>query len=114
MQEIKAMTDDPVIAFSARDGSGLDELTETIRDMFFTGALGDADQIMITSLRHKQALIDADKSLEMVLESIETGQPEDFFSIDLTAAYEALGSIIGEQVGDEIIDEIFSRFCMGK
>ena len=50
----------------------------------------------------------------MVLESIETGQPEDFFSIDLTAAYEALGSIIGEQVGDEIIDEIFSRFCMGK
>lgn len=114
MQEIKAMTDAPVIAFSARDGSGLDELTETIRDMFFTGALGDADQIMITSLRHKQALTDASRSLEMVLESIETGQPEDFFSIDMTAAYEALGSIIGEQVGDEIIDEIFSRFCMGK
>ena len=29
-------------------------------------------------------------------------------------AYEALGSITGEEVGDDLINEIFSRFCMGK
>ncbi len=114
ISEITSLTDAPVIAFSARDGSGLDELTQTIRSMFFAGELGSADQVMITSIRHRQALTEAEASLKMVLDGIEYGQSEDLISIDLTAAYEALGSIIGEQVGDEIIDEIFSRFCMGK
>ncbi len=40
--------------------------------------------------------------------------PEDFYSIDLTAAYESLGLIIGEQVDDDVIEEIFEKFCMGK
>ena len=113
-QEIKKLTDSPVIIFSAQKGSGLDELSEEIKAMFFGGELGDPNQIIVTSVRHKQALSSARKSLDMVLASIEEGQPEDFFSIDLTAAYESLGTITGEQVGDEIIDEIFSRFCMGK
>ena len=40
--------------------------------------------------------------------------PEDFYSIDLTDAYEELGKIIGEAVEDDVVNEIFSRFCMGK
>ncbi len=113
-EDIAALTGAPVITFSAHDGRGLDELSDTIKDMFFKGSIGSTDQVIITSLRHKQALIEAGDSLDMVICSIEDGQPEDFFSIDLTAAYEALGAITGEQIGDEIIDEIFSRFCMGK
>lgn len=113
-EDIAALTDAPVITFSAHDGRGLDELSDTIKDMFFRGSIGSTDQVIITSLRHKQALTEAVNSLNMVICSIEEGQPEDFFSIDLTAAYEALGAITGEQIGDEIIDEIFSRFCMGK
>lgn len=113
-EDIAALTDAPVITFSAHDGRGLDELSDTIKDMFFRGSIGSTDQVIITSLRHKQALTEAGNSLNMVICSIEEGQPEDFFSIDLTAAYEALGAITGEQIGDEIIDEIFSRFCMGK
>ena len=113
-EDIAALTDAPVITFSAHDGRGLDELSDTIKDMFFRGSIGNTDQVIITSLRHKQALTEAGNSLNMVICSIEEGQPEDFFSIDLTAAYEALGAITGEQIGDEIIDEIFSRFCMGK
>ena len=112
--EIRQLTSSPVITFSAQNGDGLDDLAETVRAMFFRGELGDGDQVIVTSVRHKQALTEAEKSLEMVLSSIYDDQPEDFFSIDLTAAYEALGTITGEQVGDEIIDEIFSRFCMGK
>ena len=40
--------------------------------------------------------------------------PEDFFSIDLMNAYEALGRIIGESVGEDLVNEIFSKFCTGK
>ena len=40
--------------------------------------------------------------------------PEDFYSIDLMNAYEALGRIMGESVGEDLVNEIFSKFCMGK
>ena len=46
--------------------------------------------------------------------SIENGMPEDFYSIDLMAAYESLGSITGETAGEDLVNEIFSKFCMGK
>ena len=42
------------------------------------------------------------------------GMPEDFFSIDLMDAYEALGRITGETVGEDVIDRIFEKFCTGK
>ena len=49
-----------------------------------------------------------------VKESISLGMPEDFFSIDLMNAYEALGRIVGESVGEDLVNEIFSKFCTGK
>ena len=52
--------------------------------------------------------------MKKVVESINAGMPEDFYSIDLMDAYEALGSITGESVGEDLINEIFSKFCMGK
>ena len=58
--------------------------------------------------------MDTAESLKKVLESIELGLPEDFYSIDLMSAYESLGNIIGESVGEDLINEIFGRFCMGK
>ena len=70
--------------------------------------------IYITNVRHKTAIQEALSSLSMVLQSIEDGMPEDFFSIDLMNAYEVLGSIIGESVGEDLINTIFSDFCMGK
>ena len=65
-------------------------------------------------MRHKAALEEAKRSLEMVENSIEMQMPEDFFSIDLMNAYEVLGSIIGESVGEDLVNEIFSKFCTGK
>ena len=50
----------------------------------------------------------------MVLGSIESGMPEDFYSIDLTDAYEHLGYILGESMGEDLVNKIFSEFCMGK
>ena len=112
--EIKKYTKHIIINISALDGSGIDTLTNEIKNMFYMGAIDFNNQIYITSVRHKRALEDARAALCMVEGSIESGMPEDFFSIDLMRAYEALGIITGESVDDEIIDEIFSKFCMGK
>ena len=85
-----------------------------IKEMFFHGEISFNDEVYITNLRHKEALIDAKKSLMMVKQSIEDEMPEDFLSIDLMSAYASLGTIIGEEVGEDLVNEIFSKFCMGK
>lgn len=103
-----------IIPVSAKEGTGMVELEDTIGQMFFHGDILYNNEVIITNVRQKYALLEAAKSLGMVKESILAGMPEDFYSIDLMNAYEELGSIIGEAVGEDLVNEIFSKFCMGK
>lgn len=114
MEELKKKTDHPVIPISAKEETGIAQLADTIKTMFFTGKITFNDEVYITNARHKEALEEAAESLFMVMRSIEDGMPEDFFSIDLMAAYGSLGKITGEEVGEDLVNEIFSKFCMGK
>ena len=111
---LEARTDMPVIAISARQEQGVEILEEQIKSMFFAGELSFNDEVYITNVRHKTALEEAYQSLTMVEKSIAMEMPEDFFSIDLMNAYEALGRIVGESVGEDLVNEIFSKFCTGK
>ncbi len=104
----------PVIEISAKEEKGIDEFEQLLKEMFFQGNIHFNDEVYITNARHKAAISDALESLSMVLQSIEDGMPEDFFSIDLMNAYEVLGTIIGESVDEDLINTIFSDFCMGK
>lgn len=103
-----------IIKTSIKENFGMDLLEDSIKKMFFKGDISFNDEIFITSLRHKEALSDAYKALNMVKESIKNEMPEDFYSIDLMSAYASLGMIIGEEVGEDLVNEIFSKFCMGK
>ena len=109
IQILRTSTIDP-----SSENSGMEELEETIRNMFFEGKLRHNNELVVTNLRHKEALQDALNSLQLVEQSIEDGMPEDFYSIDLTSAYASLGKIIGEEVDEDVVNEIFSKFCMGK
>ena len=104
----------PVVSVSAKEQTGLSKLTEQIHNLFYQGEISVQDELYITNARQKHALWDAAEGLQRVQESISLGMPEDFYSIDLLAAYEALGTITGETVGEDLVNEIFSRFCMGK
>ena len=114
IEEIQEMLELPVIPVSAKEETGVRELEEKIREMFFSGEINFNDEVYITNERHRQELIKAKNSLALVKNSIEAGMPEDFFSIDLTDAYESLGRILGESMGEDLVNEIFSKFCMGK
>ena len=113
-EEIACFTNDPVIIVSAKDESGIDELRNYIVGEFSKGFIKYNDEIFITNARQKDALNRAIRSLLCVAKSITQRMSEDFYSIDLTAAYESLGTVIGEQVEDDVIEEIFGKFCMGK
>ena len=111
---LKSLSGRKVLEISAKHQTGLDDITAEIKDLFFTGKISFRDDVCITNMRQKEAMMNAKESLKLVLNSIDCGLPEDFFSIDLMNAYEALGSITGETVGDDLVNEIFSKFCMGK
>ena len=113
-EELSARIGKPVIEISAKKGEGIDALEKSVRDLFFSGGLRLNEQAVMTNVRHKEAVTEAAKSLSFVMESIENGMPEDFYTVDLMDAYASLGKIIGEEVGDDIVDAVFSRFCMGK
>ena len=111
---LKSYIEKPMIEISAKEESGIKELEQTLKDMFFHGDISFNDEVYITNIRHKAAIQDAYDSLEKVNMSIENNMPEDFYSIDLLDAYESLGSITGETIGEDLVNEIFSKFCMGK
>lgn len=113
-KELEDKTGSTVITFSTKDKTGVDKLEKTIQKLFYEGEINFNNQVLITNVRHKTALIYAAESLERVKQSIIDQMPEDLFTIDMMDAYEQLGSIIGEAVEDDLINEIFGKFCMGK
>lgn len=103
-----------ILPFSAKTGEGLEELEQYLTQLFKMDLVSYNDEIYITNIRQKQALIDTMESLTNLTQCIEDGMPEDLYSIDLQNAYESLGKIIGETIEDDIADKIFRDFCMGK
>ena len=114
IEVLKEQTGYEAVPISALEETGIRELEEKIEQMFYKGGISFDEEVYITNARHKEALEEALRSLELVKQSIKLEMPEDFFSIDLMNAYESLGRIVGESVGEDLVNEIFSKFCTGK
>ena len=113
-EEIPYSENKKVMKFSASTGFGIEELESYIHELFLDDKISYDDEIYITNIRQKEALLEAKNSLLQLKNSVECGMPEDFYTIDLTNIYESLGKIIGETIEDDIVDKIFKDFCMGK
>ena len=111
---VEKYVDKSIISVSAKENVGIDELVDKVKELFFKGEVSFNDEVYITNIRQKNLLQNSLDSLELVINSINDGMPEDFYSIDLMNAYQSLGLIIGESVEDDLVEEIFSKFCMGK
>ena len=111
---LKEILNCPFIETSVKNNTGISEFEETVRQMFYNREINFNDQVYITNARQKNSLIKAENSLLSVIETINAGMSEDFFTIDMMDAYNALGEVIGEAAEDDLADEIFSKFCMGK
>lgn len=103
-----------ILEMSLVHGKGLDELEKRIEEMVYEGVSTGQDDVIITGIRHKEALEKAARSMKQVLEAIQAHLPLDCLAIDLKEAWEALGEIIGETVSEDLVEHIFTRFCIGK
>ena len=105
-----------------RERAAMEELPVISRLLEADARSLDRLQVQMATAREFFVLIrfrddqDADfrTQLSRVQKSLEDDMPEDFYSIDLMDAYEALGNITGETIGEDLVNEIFSKFCMGK
>ncbi len=113
-EDIRKLCDYKLLSFSAKEETGLEELENVLKEMFFSGKLQFNNEVILTNVRQKEAISKAKYSLELVKKAIEEDMPEDFYTIDLMDAYTELGKVIGEALEDDLADQIFSKFCMGK
>lgn len=99
---------------STLTGYGLPELEEALADLVLAGRVSFGGDALITSARHQAALRSTAEHLRAGLISLEQSLPLDFVSIDLDAAYNALGEVTGETASADLLERIFSEFCIGK
>lgn len=104
----------PRVFTSMLNGSGLSELEDALANLILAGHAAFGEEALITSARHQEALRRAAEHLRAAQISLEQNIPLDFVSIDLDAAYDALGEVTGETASEDLLDRIFSEFCIGK
>lgn len=114
-EEIHAYAKDkPIIKISALENTGIDQLEKEIEKMIYGGKLHTENDIMITNVRHKDALEKAEKSCQDGIQGLEDGLPLDILETDFRDIWEYLGWITGESVSEDLLDTIFREFCIGK
>jgi tRNA modification GTPase len=101
------------VRVSARDGDGMDALIDALHRRVEAGPQG-GEALLVTRARHREQLALAREALFRAGESLAGGLSEEFVSLDVDAAIQALGRILGKIYSEDLLDEIFNEFCIGK
>ena len=111
--DLEELNQEYIIPISTKDELGINEIKNAIKELFFKGKI-NSSEVMVTNIRHKEALYRAKECLESTLCALKDTMAIDLASIDIRNAWSALGQINGETVEEDLIDKIFSEFCLGK
>ncbi len=103
-----------IVQLSAKEGSGIEALENAVSKLFFSGEVEAGDLTYVSNARHIALLHQTRQSLEDAISATHEGVPIDLIQIDIAAAWESLGGILGDAAGDSLLDQIFSQFCLGK
>lgn len=112
-EEIKNLNKD-IIEFSTIEEKGLDELYNTIENMFKLNQIDSDNSEIITNERQKQHILKAIEAEEKAMESAKANMPSDITAIAIKQILEELAEITGQSASEDIINEIFKKFCLGK
>jgi tRNA modification GTPase len=102
------------VFLSALTGEGVDVLKQAIHQKIWKKGPPAKGEIILTQLRHKEALDRSRQALSSVVEGIRQDLSPEFLSFDMRKAIFELGTILGLDISEEILNSIFSKFCIGK
>jgi tRNA modification GTPase len=108
------MVNETVIPISVHAGRGLDTLKAAISNTLGQASLEATDGVVVTNVRHVDALMRAARSLQDALRTVEGHRTAECVAVDLRDASDALGEITGVITSEEVLNRIFSEFCIGK
>lgn len=111
--EINKAGIDSLIFISAKEQTGFDELKGSLGAVA-EGKEIDQENVIISNIRHYEALNNVSLSLGRVIRGLEEMIPGDLVATDIRQAIHFLGEITGEITTDEILGNIFKNFCIGK
>ncbi len=98
---------------SAKQNESIDLLKETLVKNI-NDSITNPNGIVVTNLRHYEALVKAQQSIHETKDGIENEMPTDIIALDIRNAIHNIGEITGEISSNEVLGSIFSRFCIGK
>ncbi len=111
----RAFPDDVQVRIAARRGTGLDDLLDAIYQQILGEGEGLKEQVSCApNLRHKMILEKTLAACRQLRETLRSGAPADLVAVDLQAALDYLGDIVGLTTPDDVLAALFSRFCIGK
>ncbi len=100
------------ISISASSGEGIEAIKTLLVDSH--SIKESASSLIVTNVRHFEALVNAKESLGAVKLGLLSDIPADLVAIDIRTTLHHLGSITGAVHADDILGHIFSNFCIGK
>jgi tRNA modification GTPase len=104
----------PLLEISCTTGDGIEALKDAIKQLVWDGQVNaEMLEVMINS-RHQDALNRARESTLRTLAALRSDKPLDLVAVDLHAAVNAVGEVVGKTTTEDLLDAIFSQFCIGK
>ena len=99
---------------SAKTGFNLGKLEQALLSIMTSGGTMDDDTVIVSNLRHKEALVSSYKALGQTVIALDGNLPLDLISEEIRSVLHYLGVITGQITTDQILGEIFQKFCIGK
>lgn len=109
---LSATLKNEITYISSMNKHGMDELMVRLKDFIRTNK--SSNDIVVSNLRHFEALQQASNALEQVLQAINLQMSGELLSLDIRKAIFHLGEITGEITTEDLLGNIFSKFCIGK
>jgi tRNA modification GTPase len=104
----------PGVRISCLTGAGEPELADAIERAIWGGSVSVADVSVAINARHRACLETSLAPCEAALRLLADNASPEFVAVELRAALDALGQIVGATDTERLLDRIFSTFCIGK
>ena len=102
------------VRISCKTGEGMERLADAIFERVMGGGVATRDASIAINARHQVCLQKAAQFCNAAKKGIEDRISAEFIAVELRAALDAVGEVVGKVDSEELLGEIFSRFCIGK
>jgi len=103
-----------VIDISAKKFKNINLLEDTVANLVYNGKLNCPEPILVSNLRHIEAIKEAQKLVAEAVNSLDNKLSPEFVAQEIKDALAYLDDILGKRFSEDLLDKIFAEFCIGK